>query len=168
MNENEFNGVKVKENTASSPFVRWGIFAAIVLAAFLVGLIPMMMQKWTVQGELANTQKQLRQVEVKGLLTTAIVEANRGEYEPARQSASNFFTQLNTEQERGPEGFLTENQRGNIKPVFDARDSLITMLAQRDPAAVERLTNVYSTYLQTMGVAQPPTAAPSTAANTAQ
>ena len=154
--------IKIKEKTAPSPLIRWGIFAAIVLAAFLIGLIPMMMQKWSVDGELAATQTRLRQSEIKGLLTGAIVEANRGEYEPARQNASNFFTRLNEEQEKGNEGFLTETERGNIKPVFDARDTIITMLAQRDPAAVERLTNVYSTYLQATGTAQPPTAVPST------
>ncbi len=157
---NDREDIKITEKTEPNPLIRWGIFAAIVLIAFLIGLIPMMMQKWSVESELAAVQNRLRQSEIKGLLTGAIVEANRGEYEPARQNASNFFTRLNEEQEKGNEGFLTETERGNIKPVFDARDTIITMLAQRDPAAVERLSNVYSTYLQATGVAQPPTTAP--------
>lgn len=168
---NDREDIKIKEKTASSPLIRWGIFAAIVLIAFLLGLIPMLLQKWSVEGELAAAQARLRQTEIKSLLTGAIVEANRGEYEPARQNASNFFTRLNEEQEKGSEGFLTEAARGNIKPVFDARDTIITMLAQRDPASVERLTNVYSTYLQATGNAQPPTTVPpatSPAANSAQ
>ncbi len=161
------NDVRVKEKTAQSPLIRWGIFAAIVLIAFLIGLIPMLMQKWSVEGELAATQKQLRQTEIKGLLTGAIVEANRGEYEPARQNASNFFTRLDEERKKGNDGFLTEAERENMTPVFAVRDSIITMLAQRDTASVERLSNVYSTYLQATGVAQPPTTAPATTAPTA-
>lgn len=173
MNEND---VKVKEKNTSSPYVKWGIFAGIVLIAFLIGLIPMLMQKWEIQSELAKTQTQLRQSEIKGLLTSAIVEAKRGEYEPARQSASSYFTQLRTEEEKSvEESFLTTDVRGKLKPIFDERDAIITMLAQRDPASVERLTNVYATYLQAMGIPQPaktvvPPAntAETPAANTAQ
>lgn len=173
MNEND---VKVKEKKASSPLVKWGIFAGIVLIAFLIGLIPMLLQKWEVQSELAKTQTQLRQSEIKGLLTSAIVEAKRGEYEPARQNASSYFTRLRAEEEKSAEeSFLTTDVRSKLKPIFDERDAIITMLAQRDPASVERLTNIYATYLQAMGVPQPaktvesPTNSVETpAANTAQ
>ncbi len=166
MSENDIN---VKEKTASSPLIRWSIFAAIVIIAFLVGIIPMMMQKWAVQTELAATQTQLRKAEMKNLLTSSIVEANRGEYEPARQNMTDFFQKLRAEDEKADEGFLTQDQRGKIKPIFDSSYAVITMLAQRDQASVERLTNVYSTYQQAMGVTQPPTTAPpaNTNANTA-
>ncbi|MEZ5427012.1 MAG: hypothetical protein R2747_12140 [Pyrinomonadaceae bacterium] len=151
--------VRVKEKDVSSPLVRWGIFAGIVLVAFLVGLIPMAVQKWSVQNELAETQKKLRQSEIKGLLAGSIIDAKRGEYEPARQNASGFFTQLNEEQEKAEgESFLKAEDKTKLKPIFDERDTVITMLAQRDPASVDRLTNLYSVYLQAMGVPQPPAA----------
>ena len=125
------------------------------------------MQKWAVQSQLAETQKNLRQSEIKGLLTSSIVEAKRGEYEPARQSASSFFTQLNQEREKGEnESFLKKDDPPKLKPIFDERDAIITMLAQRDPASVERLTNIYLIYLQATGVAQPPPAAAPSPAST--
>ena len=161
------NDVKVKEKTASSPLIKWSIFAAVVIIAFLVGMIPMMMQKWAVQEELATTQTQLRKAEMKNLLTSSIVEANRGEYELARQNMTDFFQRLRAEDEKGDEGFLTQDQRGKMKPIFDASYAVITMLAQRDQASVERLNSIYSTYQQAMGVQQPPTTAPPTNTNTA-
>jgi hypothetical protein len=153
-----------EDKTGPGRLIRWGIFAAVVLIAFLAGLIPMALQKWSVQGDLADTQKRLRQSEVKGFLTTAAVEAKRGEYEAARQSASGFFTLLDREQETAEaDSFLKKDDAAKLKPIFAERDTVITMLAQRDPAAVERLTNIYSNYLQVAGVARAPAAAPSPA-----
>ena len=40
--------------------VSWGIFGVILLIVFLIGLVPMWMQKRAVANELATTQKQLR------------------------------------------------------------------------------------------------------------
>lgn len=152
------------KSKAKSNLAKWGAIAAGLLVVFLLGLVPMLIQKWAVQEELAKTQTQLRKAEVKNLLTTSIVEAKRGEYEPARQNASNFFQKLRAEEEMADKGFLTKEERGKIKPVFDARDTVITMLAQRDQASVERLTDIYATYQQAMGVPQPPTTAPETTA----
>lgn len=157
--------IKVKEK--KSPLVRWGIYAVILLIVFLLGLVPMWIQKRAVDAELAASQKLLRKSEIKGLLTSSIVEAKRGEYENARKGSSDFFTRLRTEEETGDEGFLTEQERAKVKPIFDARDTVITMLAQRDPASLERLTNIYATYMQALGVAQPATTAPTTEATPA-
>lgn len=150
------NATAYNEKPASSKLIRLAVLVAIVLIAFLAGLIPMTLQKWSVQDELAIAQKKLRQSEIKGLLTSAIVEAKRGEYEPARKSVSDFFTRLDVEQkaEEGERYLKTEDLQKLI-PVFDDRDAIITMLAQRDPASVERLTNIYINYLQVAGVSQP-------------
>ncbi len=139
--------------------VRWGIFAAVLLIAFLLGLVPMWMQKRAVAEELATAQKQLRKSEIKGLLTTAIVESNRGEYEPARQEASDFFTRLRAEIEKGDESALSKAERDQLAPIFANRDATITMLAQRDQASVKRLTDIYAIYQQALGAPPPsPTA----------
>jgi hypothetical protein len=148
------------KSEGKSKLAKWGAIAAGLLVVFLLGLVPMLIQKWAVQKELATTQTQLRKVEIKGLLTTSIVEAKRGEYEPARQNMSSFFQRLRAEEEKADEGFLTKDERGKIKPIFEARDTIITMLAQRDQASVERLTDIYATYQQAMGIPQPPTTAP--------
>jgi len=137
---------------------RWGIYAFVLLVVFLLGLIPMWLQKRQVSNELETTQKQLRKSEIKGLLTTAIVESKRGEYEPSRKNTSEFFTRLNAEIDKNDESALTKEERAKLKTIFDNRDSTITMLAQRDQASTERLTDIYVTYQQ--AVAQTLSASP--------
>ncbi|CAN5414699.1 hypothetical protein BH20ACI1_BH20ACI1_17710 [soil metagenome] len=148
-----------------SNLTRWGIYALILLIVFLLGLIPMWLQKRQVSQELDTTQKQLRKSEIKGLLTTSIVEAKRGEYEPARKDTSEFFTRLDAEIKKGEESALTSEERGKLKSIFDNRDSTITMLAQRDQASVERLTDIYANYQTAIGQKLPvsPTVAASPA-----
>lgn len=151
---------------------RWGIFAAILLIVFLIGLIPMWMQKRAVTNELATTQKQLRKAEIKGLLTSAIVESNRGEYEPARKDTSEFFTRLQAEIDKGEESALTKAERDKLATIFTNRDATITMLAQRDQASTQRLTDIFVNYQKTIGQTLTPapsvvpSVAPITATNT--
>ena len=150
-----------------SNLTRWGIYALILLIVFLLGLIPMWMQKREITKELDSTQKQLRKSEIKGLLTSSIVEAKRGEYETARKDTSEYFTRLNTEIKKGEESALTSEERGKLEKIFDNRDSTITMLAQRDQASVERLTDIYVNYLTAVGqkVITSPPVSPATAAS---
>ena len=144
---------------------RWGIYALVLLVVFLLGLIPMWLQKRQVSNDLETTQKQLRKSEIKGLLTTAIVESKRGEYEPARKDTSDFFTRLNAEIDKNDESALTKEERGKLKTIFDNRDSTITMLAQRDQASIERLTDIYVNYQKAVGqtLSTAPSVAPTTA-----
>lgn len=142
----------------------YSIFTIIIVAAFLLGLVPMWLKVRNVNKELAASQTQIRKQEVAGSLTTSIVEARRGEYEAARQATSDFFTRLRAEEELGDAGFLSADQRSKAKPVFEDRDNIITMLAQRDPASLDRLTNVYIAYRQLVPAA-PPSAIPSPAAS---
>lgn len=148
--------VKIKEKSGSGKIVKLAVICAVVIIAFLVGFVPMMVQKWKVQDELTSTQKQLRRSEIKGLLTTAIVEAKRGEYEQARQNASSFFTRLDVEQKAEEDArFLKAEEVSKLGAIFTERDAIITMLAQRDPASVERLTNIYSAFMEATGTANP-------------
>ncbi len=141
-------------------FVWWGIFAAAILVAFLIGLVPMWLSARSCSAEHEITKTQLRKTEVHDLLTTSITEARRGEYEAARQTASEFFTRLRAEEEKGEAGFITAEQRTKIKPVFDNRDAAITMLAQRDQASLDRLTDIYAAYTQAIPAKILPAAAP--------
>jgi hypothetical protein len=144
----------------------WGTIASIVIAAFLIGLVPMWLSARNNAEERDVARTELRKSEIVNLLSASIVDARRGEYETARQEASDFFTRLRNEDEKGNVGFLTADQRSKIKPIFADRDAVITMLAQRDPAALDRLTNFYVAYKQTVSAA---TISPSaSSANTAK
>lgn len=145
-----------KATETKNKLIKWGAVAAGLLVTFLIGSVPMLIQKWEVQEQLSKTETELRKAEISNLLATAIVEANRGEYEPARQRASSFFQRLRAEEEKADEGFLSAEERDRIKPIFETRDTVITMLAQRDRAAVERLNDIYATYQQALGIEQPP------------
>ena len=131
---------------------RWGLIAGAVLLAFLVGLVPMWLMARGIAADRDAAQSQLRRSEMGNLLLLSIVDARRGEYEVARQEASEFFTRLRAEEDKGDDGFLTANQRTNIKTIFADRDAAITMLAQRDPASVDRLTDIYVAYAEAVPV----------------
>lgn len=137
-----------RTNTLKDKLSKWGIFAGALLIAFLLGLIPMWLSVRSCEAEHEITKTQLRKSEVSGLLSTSIVEARRGEYEPARQAASDFFTRLRAEADKSEGSFLTADQRPKLNPIFDNRDAAITMLAQRDPAALDRLTDIFNSYKQ--------------------
>lgn len=139
------------KNEMQSKLTRWLIYATVLVIVFLLGLVPMWLQKRAVADELSNTQGHLRKAEIRGLLTTAIVESNRGEYEPARQATSDFFTRLRAEIVKGDESALTKEERGKLTAIFDNRDATITMLAQRDQASVQRLTDIYENYQKAVG-----------------
>ncbi len=157
------------KNAMQEKLVRWGIFAVVLVIVFLLGLVPMYLQKRAVADELAKTQGQLRKAEIRGLLTTAIVESNRGEYEPARQATSDFFTRLRSEIDKGDESALTKEERGKLTAIFDNRDATITMLAQRDQASVQRLTDIYENYQKGVGqiLITAPAVSPTTATSPA-
>jgi hypothetical protein len=84
---------------------------------------------------------------MQNMIASAAVDAQRGEYEPARQAASDFFTALREQVDvTGPDPALTEAQRGALRPLLTQRDDLITLLARSDPAAAPRLFDAYAAF----------------------
>jgi hypothetical protein len=158
----------MEENVTSQPSgiqraaTRWLIYLAVLAIAFLIGFVPMWLKLRQANADAAVTQTQLRKAEIANLLTSAIVESRVGEYESARQKTSEFFTRLQAEIDKGDEGYLTADQRAQVAPIFQSRDTLITLLAQRDPASGDRLTDIYAVYQRAIGI-KPVTPAPSAA-----
>lgn len=138
----------------SGKMKKFGIYAGILLVVFLLGFVPMWLQKREVSNLQKATQRQLDRTEIKGLLTTAIVEARRGEYESARQLTSDFYTRARGEIDKADGGIYSSDERGKLNAVFADRDTTITMLAQRDQATAEKLTQMYVAYQTAVG--QPP------------
>jgi hypothetical protein len=84
-------------------------------------------------------------------LASAVIDARRGEYELARQTASDFFTALREQMEVSPDkSVITEVQRERLGGLLAGRDEIITLLARSDPAAAERLSDMYVSYRQAM------------------
>ena len=99
---------------------------------------------------LVEAERQLTLLRMENSLASAVIHARRGDYEPARQAASQFYTSLRAETDRGDSSSLTRAQRQAMQPLFDPRDEVITLLARSDPAAADRLSDLYSVYRKIM------------------
>jgi hypothetical protein len=131
------------------------LYAAVLLAAFLLGLVPMWMTARARIQERDAAQAALRISTLQNTLASAAIDARQGRYEPARQAASEFFTDLRAEIERGRDSVFNEAQQNTLRPVFDTRDDTITLLARGDPASADRLVELYNTYRQATASAAP-------------
>jgi hypothetical protein len=140
----------------------WIIVALIV--GFLLGLVPMWVKsrqssrsfsEATDQSDLARTrsalaltlaEQQLNLARMQNTLASAAIDARRGDYESARQSASSFFTSLRAEANKGDDSSLSQAQKAVVEPAFILRDEIISLLARNDPACAERLSDLYVSF----------------------
>jgi len=129
---------------------RFGLYAALAVVFFLVGAVPM----WVMVRETASksdvTRRELRLTQLENQLSEATINAGRGEYEQARQTASDFFVSLEMHIKGEFQTDLSSNQRQNLRNVLVQRHETIALLARSDPAAVDRLSNLYVSYRQIM------------------
>jgi hypothetical protein len=140
------------ETVKSTPVARrFIIYGAVLLVVFLLGFVPMWLKARQCAGSLAEADRRLFLVRVEHDLATAAIDARRGEYEPARQAASQFFTSVRAEIDEGDASDLTQAQRQGVTPLLASRDELITLLARGDPASADRLSELYVKYRAAMG-----------------
>ena len=140
-----------RERTASR---RWMIWPALIVVAFLLGLLPMWWSKRSVSTELDRTRIELKRQEHLNSLSAAAVYARRGEYETARQNASKFFSDMQAESDNAESKTLTPQERAQIPQLLANRDDIITLLSRADPASAERLSNMYIEYRLATGGSQ--------------
>jgi hypothetical protein len=133
---------------------RIGIYLGVALAVFLLGLIPMWMKVREAASQRDAARRELHLSQMQGTLASAAIDARRGEYEPARQTASEFFTALRGQLDAGGDSALTVPQREASAPLLARRDELITLLARGDPAAAEQLSDLYVAYRKALNEVQ--------------
>jgi hypothetical protein len=132
-----------KESSLPKRIALWGILLGFV---FMLGFVPAWLSARETLRQRDAAQANLRLSQLQNRLATAAITARRGEYEPARSAASDFFTDLRAEIDRQESGFNLR-QREVVKPILTERDEVITLLARSDDAAVERLTDLYLNYV---------------------
>ena len=137
---------------ANSLTRRVTIHAGLLLVASLLGFVPMWLKYRECSASLSETEQQLSLARRQNSLASAVIDARRGDYEPARQAASDFFTSLRTETDRGNESALSQVQREGVQALFNQRDEIITLLARSDPAALDRLSDLYVSYREIMNM----------------
>jgi hypothetical protein len=128
------------------------IYGIVLVAVFLIGLVPMWLVARSRGAERDAAQHELRLCQLENSLASAALDARRGEYEHARQAASGFFTSLREQVDlvKVPSD-LTSQQSEALRPILNQRDDLITLLARSDPASADRLAEAYTSYQKAMG-----------------
>ena len=124
---------------------RYLIYAGVLLVVFLLGLVPMWLKSRAAASSLAETERQLVLCKTQSDLASAALDARRGDYEPARQALSRFFTSLSADSSN-----YTDTQRNSLQPVLAGRDELITLLARNDPASADKLSDLFVAYRKVM------------------
>ena len=135
---------------SSSLISRVGIPAAVMLVAFLIGFMPMWVKAREGASKLAGVERELEVARMQNALASSVIDARRGDYERARQAASQFFASLRAASDLGSNSALTPAQRERLHSLFAGRDDLITLLARSDPAAADRLSDLYVSYREMM------------------
>jgi hypothetical protein len=143
------------EDKSGSPFWRrLAVYGAFLILVFLLGFVPSRLSERETLRQRDAAQANLRLSQLQNRLATAAISARRGEYEPARLAASDFFTDLRAEFDRPQSGFSAA-QREALRPILDERDQLITLLARNDGQAVERLADLYINYARAVNPSPP-------------
>jgi hypothetical protein len=151
---NDMREVKTRSGETIAPdeknalLKKIGIVGAIALVAFLLGFVPMWMSARNYESERDAVQKTLRPSVLQNTLATAAIDARRGEFEQARQQASDFFTDLRNEVDREQTGAFNDEQIKAAQPILAERDDTITQLARGDAASADRLTDLYFAFVQ--------------------
>lgn len=140
---------KVLSPRISVPAIPWrrvALYATIAVGFFLLGFVPMWFKTSRAVEQRDAAQRGVRLAKLRNTIAAAVIDAERGQFEPARQRMSEFYTNLRRQLD-GDSGYLfTPSQREGLKSLLSERDELITLLARSDPAATDRLFAVYSTY----------------------
>lgn len=123
-------------------------YALLALVFFLLGYLPMWVNSLQSSSNLSATGHQLSLARMENSLGSAVIDVQRGNYAPALQSASSFFTALRAETDLGTASALTPAQITAVQPLFAQRDEIITLLARSNPAAGTRLSDLYAAYRQ--------------------
>ena len=143
--------VEARDTTETAPqsnvLQKWLIRIGLLLLAFLLGFVPMWISNRQLSANLAAREKELHRSRVQNSLTAATIYARRGEYETSRQNTSSFFTEVRAEMDKGDAGILNEQERIGLNRVMAERDEVITLLSRNDPAAAERLSNIFVEYV---------------------
>lgn len=132
------------------PWKRIAVYVILAIVSFLLGVVPMWVKAQQYAGQRQTAQQELRIKQLESLLASAVISADRGDYELARQTVSDFFYSLRSQIEQGKNSALTNPQQDKAKTLLSQRDDVITLLARSDPAAVDRLSDLYVAYRRAM------------------
>ena len=142
------NAVPVRRLKTTHFMKRVTSYALLALVFFLLGFVPTWVKSFDTSARLVEAGNQLSLARMQNSLASAVIDVQRGNYAPALQSASGFFTALRAETDRGNGSALSPAQIVSLQPLIAQRDEIIALLARSDPAAGARLSDLYASYRQ--------------------
>ena len=142
----EGKGLGWKISAVAIPWKRVALYATLAIGFFLLGFGPMWFQSTRAIEQRDAAQRGVRLAQLENTLSAAVIDVQRGQYEPARQLTSDFYIDLRRQLDTDNASIFTPSQREGLRSLLAERDELITLLARSDPAATDRLFNLYSTY----------------------
>ncbi len=146
--------------TREQNFLLGGLVGIVV--AFLVGFGWQYTRARSFESRLDGVTQDLTFKRLEATLAAATIEAQRGNYELARRSSSDFFTGLQEAMPRAP-----EDQRLPLERIAAQRDLIITAASRADPQTAAMLGQLYGTYRVAFGgLPVTPTPAPPQPATT--
>jgi hypothetical protein len=125
---------------------RFFTYVVLLVVAFALGFVPMWVLFRDSSSRLSAATHELNLARAQSALASAVVDVQRGDYEPARAAISTFFTSLRAETDSGAASILSPAQREALQPLFDRQDEIITMLARNDTASLAQLSDLYVSY----------------------
>jgi hypothetical protein len=121
-------------------------YVALLVLAFLIGLVPMWLASRQTASNLAEAERELSLARMENSLASAAIAAQQGDYETARQAASDFFTSLRTETAAEGGSALSEAEIASLQPLLTRRDEIITAPARGETPAADLLSDLYVSY----------------------
>ena len=143
---NESNVLSPGFSALAIPWRRVALCATLSLGFFLLGFAPMWLKTNRAIEQRDVAQRGVIVAKLQNTLAAAVIDVHRGQYEPARQLTSDFYTNLRRQIDGDSGSLFTPEQREGLRSLLAERDELITLLARSDPAAGDRLLTVYSNY----------------------
>ena len=125
---------------------RFATHVVLLVVAFMLGFVPVWLKLRESSSRLSAATHELNLARAQSALTSAVVDVQRGDYEPAREALSVFFSSLRAETDSEVDSILSPAQRVAVQPLFDRRDEIITLLARSDPASLAQLSDLYVSY----------------------
>jgi hypothetical protein len=135
-----------KTSALAIPWKRVALYTTLSIGFFLLGFLPIWFKTTRAIEQRNAAQRGVRLTQLQNTLSAAVIDVQRGQYEPARQRTNDFYTNLRREIDADNSSVFTSEQREGLRSLLAERDELITLLAHSDPAATDRLFDVYSTY----------------------
>ena len=137
--------------------------AIATVLAFLIGFGWQYTRAERLEQELNVASTELAFQRLEGKLAAATIEADQGNYEIARQLASDFFTGLQADIPRAPDA---AQQQLNV--IAAQRDIIITAASRSDPQTASLIGQLYNTFRIAFGDEPVATQVPAPATATTQ